>query len=154
MAILKGEITIIESEEDVVYSEDPDVTPAANRLGCGWILASDAQVNKGADVVKIKALTPANRGKYRGVLAQMGSGEANRFAAHRGVLKINGKGGAAVTKWVDALAQQNAMALDLLGDRINQLAMGQPMEALYAKARSCLGVEVVDEDAASKSAGE
>lgn len=152
MAILKGEITIIASEEDVVYSEDSDVTPQANRLGCGWIPVDEAQVRAGADVVRIKALTPGERGKYRGILGQLGSGEANRFAAHRGTLKVNRKGGAAVTKWVDALAQQNAMALDLLGDRINQLSMGQPMEALYAKARAYLGVEVVDEDAASKSA--
>src|SRR5688572_23536024 len=102
MAILQGETTIIESEEDVVYSEDPDVTPAANRVGCGWILASEAQVRPGADVVKIKALAPSARGKYRGIYAREGKPEANRFAAHRGVLQIGRKKTAAVTKWVDA----------------------------------------------------
>lgn len=153
MAVLKGETRIVDTEEDVVYSEDPDVTPDANRIGCGWIPASEAQVRAGADTVRIKALSPGERGKYRGVLVQLGAGEANRFAALRGVLKVNKKSGTAAAKWVDALAQQNAMALDLLGDRINQLSMGQPMEAIYDKARSYLGVpEVVDDDAASKSA--
>lgn len=151
MAILKGETKIIESEEEVVYSEDADVTPQADRIGCGWIPKGEAQVRPGADVITIRALAPGERGKYRGILGQLGTAEANRFAGHRGVLKVNGKNGTSVTRWVDALAQQNALASDLLGDRINQISMGQPMEAYYAKCRAYLGGEVVDDDAASKS---
>lgn len=155
MAVLKGEVTIIASEEDVVYSEDPDVTPDEKRRGCGWISVSDAQVRGGADVVRIRALTPGERGKFRGIYGTDGRGEGNRFAALRAVLSVNKKKGAAAQKWVDALAQQNALALDLLGARINQLSMGRPMEIVYADARQLLGypeLEEVDDDAASKSA--
>lgn len=158
MAILKGETTIIASEEDVVFSEDPDVTPDAEHADCGWIPVAHAQVRKGADVVKIAALGPGNRGLYRGTIERQGTPEANRFACHRGVLKVNGKNGKAVTAFVDALAQQDAIALDLLADRINQLSMGAAMEPIYEKARLFLRLyrgdapkEVADE-AASKSA--
>ncbi len=159
MAILKGETTINASEEDVVFSEDPDVTPDAEHAECGWIPVSNAQVRKGADVVRVAALSPGNRGLYRGTIERQGTPEANRFACHRGVMKVNGKNGKTVSKWVDALAQQDAIALDLLADRINQLSMGAPMEPIYEKARLFLTMykgseppEEVADDAASKSA--
>ncbi len=159
MAILKGETTIIASEEDVVFSEDPDVTPDAEHAECGWIPVANAQVRKGADTVRIAALGPGNRGLYRGTIERQGTPEANRFACHRGVMKVNGKNGKAVIAWVDALAQQDAIALDLLADRINQLSMGAAMLPIYEKAQLFIRMykqepppKGVDDDAASKSA--
>lgn len=156
MAILKGEITVIASEEDVVYSEDPDVTPEAHRRGCGWIPVADAACAPGADVVRIRALSPGERSKFRGIYQAERRGAANHWACLRAVVKVGKRKGEKVAEWVNALAQQDATALDLLADRINQLSMGQPMESLYREARSFLGVaelEGVDDDAASKSAG-
>lgn len=155
MAILKGEITIIASEEDVVYSEDPDVTPEAHRRGCGWIPVAEASVGVGADVVRIRALTPGERSKFRGVCQVETPASGNHWAALRGVVRVGKWKGEKAAEWVNALAQQDWLALDLLANRVNWLSMGRSMESLYVEARATLQYQApkeVDDEAAAKSA--
>ena len=152
MAIIKGATTLKTSEEEVVYSEDSDVTPDASHRGCGWIPLANAKVQKGADIVEIKALPPGEASKHTDLEERHGARTAAHYAAARGTQKVNGARGQKVIAWVDCLAQQNGDALERLGKRIMCLTRGRGAEALYAETRRELGFEeVVDDDAASKS---
>lgn len=153
MAILTGSEETKYSEEELVYTEDPDVNPG-KLARSGWVPRAEVQCKTGADVVVAKTVPAAIRNRYRDIYGRIGRATANHFLAKMGVVSVNGKKGGKKDKWLDGLAQRNASCLDLLANRINQASMGQSMEAYYQEARELLGEpdeEEVDDDAATKS---
>ena len=76
----------IESRLEIVFTEDPDVTP---KNGCkGWIAVDAADVDKGADVLEVRPLNIAERttaldidGIHAGMLKRV----------FKGVTKVNGQ---------------------------------------------------------------
>lgn len=155
MAILEGDVTIIESEEDVVYSEDPGVSVPDKLKGCGWVSASEATVmpgKKGGDVVTERALGPAERSKYRNIAQSEGQASAFHFVALTAVIKVGKiRKPSEVRKWVNAVAQRAPMALDLLALRVLARTNGSDPTELYPFCRSKLGYETeptpVEDDA-------
>lgn len=110
----------------LVSSADPDVT-AKNGL-VGWMPKTKAQVRKGADVVKVRALS--NVDLARGFDAD-GPAQSLAGLAMAGVVSVNGDRDCG--DWVSACSYKHAMAL---GAYIQDISLGvdpsQRQRALYA----------------------
>ena len=106
-----------ESRQEIVFTEDPDVTP---KNGCkGWIPVDAADVSKGADVLEVRPLNIAERttaldidGIHAGMLRRV----------LKGVTKVNGMTGAKEIKsWVERCPSS---AVFLLGCYIASVTSG------------------------------
>lgn len=161
MAILHGSVTTRkDSEEDVVYSEDPDVVVPDELRGCGWVPVDLCQTKPGADVVRHGGVGAAKKTAARDLWQRFGEARMNHFLAEAAVTRVNKERQAdKIKKWIDTLAMQNPMALDLLGRRIDLVTMGLDPAAGHKFARAALGYpepapkEVADEGEGSKSGG-
>lgn len=143
MGILKGGSTLRLTEEDLVYSEDPDVTVPPELAGCGWVPREQCQVRPGADELRTRALTDAEKTAARDRYGRAGEATMNLFTAQRGVIRVGKadvkKAPDKVAGYVAALAQQDPTALDLLARRIDAVTMGRDPADGYALARGLLG---------------
>ncbi len=142
MSVLQGATTVKASEEDVVWSEDPDVVVPAELQGCGWIPADACKDRPGADTLRIRGLTAAERSRSRDVWARQGEASMNHFVARAGTVRWNKeKKAEKVAARVDELAQREAVALDLLAHRILLITRGVDPADGYAFCRQSLGYE-------------
>lgn len=137
MGLIKGQIKIQDSQLELVYTEDPDVEPGT-RKGWGWIPRGDAvRVGPNASVVTIRSPGPTDRDRYRDQLGRRGVGTAQRELVRSIVVEAIDEDrtgvrrklkGAAALQWVDDLAMQAALALDLLANYGLALSAGQEPE--------------------------
>ena len=143
MGILTGGATRITSIRELVYSEDPDVTVPPALAKCGWVPAEACVVRPGADKVTVRALDPGEATRMRDVHARSGEASSYRFAVST-ALKSVGKRRkqAEIDEWVDALAQQESVCLDLLGRAVSSITRGiDPATVEYVVARKVLEYE-------------
>lgn len=153
MGVLTGGATLATSERELVFTEDSDVAVPAELVCCGWVAAERATVRVGADVVTARALSPRERTKLRDVFVRQGEAASYHEACVLGVVRVGKRRSAKdVGEWVDLLAQQSPVALDLLGRAILALTRGADPSEEYALARRVLGYEgVADAGEESKS---
>lgn len=87
----------VDTREEVVFTEDPDVTP---KNGClGWIPTHAADVESGADVVEVRPLNIAERtsaldidGIHAGMLRRV----------KKGITRVNGSSKPGeIREWID-----------------------------------------------------
>lgn len=156
MGILTGGATRITSIRELVYSEDPDVTVPPALASCGWVPAEACVVRPGADKVTVRALDPGEATRMRDVHARSGEAASYRFAvssAVKGVGKRRKQG--EIDEWVDALAQQDPVCLDLLGRTIWCITRGiDPATLEYAVARQILGYEAPEAEGVADAGGD
>lgn len=143
MGFLTGEPTLVASEDEWVYTGDERVVAPPHLAGCGWIPRSEAQAKPGAHVLRVRTLTDTETTTYRDRWARLGEAARNHYAVTVGVIgwgRFTLKDHPAeVRARVAALAQREAMALDLLGRRIIAASRGEDPAAEYAFARQVLG---------------
>lgn len=142
MGFLTGGATIATSKREFAYSEDPDVVVPPELVKCGWIPLESVTARSGADTVRLRALGPKEWTKIRDVAKKEGDATAGHVAAHWCVERA-GKHtkSSEIVAWVDRLAVQNEVALDLLGRTIVALTRGTDPASIYAEARTALGYE-------------
>ena len=108
---------------ELVCTDDPDVTPTDER-NQGWILAKDAEVEDGADVIEVRPLNIAQRAEASGAGGQEINGSVVLLAwARLGVKKVNGKGKAHVAEWFEGLQQD--VLWQMLGLYVRAVSNGQ-----------------------------
>lgn len=164
MGVVTGSISIATSEEEVAYSEDPDVVAGELRAGCAWCPPEEFErVGEGADIATSRTLNERERTHYRDVYARVGPASANVYACKtsiRCVLTcVKGKRvrleGAKAVEWVQAVARTNPTAVDLLADRIIHRTNGRDPRELFDDCRRVFGLppleEVIRADGESKS---
>lgn len=154
MSILKGELKTKQTDVELVYSSDLDVTVPEAIGNCGWIEPSKAtHIAVGADRVVIRALNADQRTLIRDI-----QGSSQRWLAwcRAGVVSANGsRHRPKITEWIDQLALHGAGALDMLGLAIEAITMGRSLADLQAVLRKLLSDETeVESPADSKSGGE
>lgn len=107
----------LDSRSEVVFTEDPDVTP---KNGCsGWITVDAADVKKGADIIEVRPLNIAERttaldidGIHAGMLKRV----------YKGVTKVNGsKDPKEIKAWIQRCPSS---AVFLLGCYIASVTAG------------------------------
>lgn len=164
MGLLQGHAKVSLSEKDLAYSEDPDVKVPDDLVGCGWVETDRCQISKGADVVRIRILTPSEE-RERVDIAQTAPEKALHYALSAAVLAHNGdKKKSANAAWLDALYLSNggtsgnnrpgSTAWRLLAYRILTETNGKPLADYHAMCRALLGYEQPEEvadDGATKS---
>lgn len=143
MGTLKGGATLRLTEEDVVYSEDPDVTVPPHLAGCGWVPQGECQDRVGADVLRIRAMTDAEKTRARDLWARSGEASMNAFTVKCIVIRVNRwdvkKHPEKVAAWIAAATQQQPIMTDLLARRGDAITMGTDPAAGYPFARRTLG---------------
>lgn len=157
MAVLQGDVELIDTQEEVVYSEDPCVDCGGK---WGFLKKSEAtRVDAGADVLLIRSLLPGQLRKARDAIGMQGWATSSRTTCTLGVKRANKRKDDDKEKWLDWVEQRNAMYIDLLAKRIQYISNGQPLAAYHEEARRLLGYplpgsdedEEGGDDAASKS---
>lgn len=162
--VIKGD-TRIESDEELAFSEDPDVVAGAAREGCGWCPVGEFErVGPGAEVITVRTMNDREDSRHRDHYA-FGEASANLVVAKICVVKVRTEGskkkpleGKHAAKWVADLAVQDPTALDLLARRqIHRTRLKDPAE-LYPENRVAFGhppepdiEEVSRDDGGSKS---
>lgn len=155
MGVVTGSITVASSEEDVAYSEDPDVVASELRAGCGWCPVGDFdRVGEGADIATCRTLNERERTHFRDVYARIGPASANVYAVKTSVrcvqTAVKGRRtrleGAKAVEWVQAVARTNPVALDVLADRIIHRTNGRDPADLYGDCRNVLGYPPIDKE--------
>lgn len=155
MGVLKGSVTVETSEEQLVFSEDSKVVAGEARAGCGWVPADEVdEVKAGADVITSRTVTHDQRTHYRDIYARRGPASANLYVAKATITKCENVGrtakplkGPKLTEWVEAVARQNPVAIDLYVDRVLARASGRDMVELYPAFRALLGAPPFDDTA-------
>lgn len=161
MGVVTGSISIATSEEDVAYSEDPDVVAGESRVGCGWCPPDEFEkVGEGADVVTSRTLNDKERTHYRDVYARVGPASANLYACRTSVRCVQTRvvartpnvppkrvrlEGAKAIEWVQAVARTNPVALDLLADRVIHRTNGRDPAELFDDCRRVFGLGPLEE---------
>jgi hypothetical protein len=67
--------------EDVVWCYDTSVKVPDHLIGAGWISASEVVLDKGADVVRIRALDDDGKARVDGLMEEHGAGVLRAAAA-------------------------------------------------------------------------
>lgn len=153
MGVLTGATTVKTSEEEVVWSEDPAVEVPAHLRGCGWVPLSECRDRPGADVLRIRSLTPAERTRSRDLWARSGEASMNAYIASAAVIQHNRQKNARVRAFVEVLEQREVVMLDLLAARILCLTRGVDPAETYERARSTLRVEPAAEEESTAEEG-
>jgi len=154
MGVVTGSIRVETSEEDLAYSEDPDVVAGERREGCGWCPVTEFErVGDGADVATVRSLNERERTHYRDLYARIGEATANVYVVKTAVrvvtTRVGGKAkrleAAKATEWVSAVARTNPAALDLLATRIICRTNGRNPDETYPDTRRVLGYPALEE---------
>ncbi len=115
----------IESRDEIVFTEDPDVTP---KNGCrGWIVIHEADVTEGADRVEVRPLNISERTKSLDIEG-LHAGMLNRV--RRGVTRVNGSSKRdVITNWISRVPSD---AVFLLGCYIASVTAGDDPQSSQA----------------------
>jgi len=158
MGVVTGSILVETSEEEVAYSEDPDVVTGEARAGCGWCPVHElerATPQDGADVLTVRNLNDKERTRFRDIHTRIGPASANAYAGKTAVVaaqvrdaatkKVKRLTGALLQRYLDVMAQRQPHALDLLADRIIHRTDGHGTVEpwFYDACRRLLGYEPV-----------
>ncbi len=144
MSILRGAPKTKQSEIDLVYTEDPDVTAPVHLRGCGWVPVAECTTQAGADVVTVRPLTADERTRHRDIGSSPRGGIASRhrYALQAGIVRVGKRRKTTeIAEWQDALAREDWRAHDLLGLAIEQMTAGLDIAGVYPDARRLLGAE-------------
>lgn len=150
----QGPTKVDGSEEDLVYTEDPDVEVPAALEGCGWVLESECRAKKGADKVRTRILAPSEVRLHQGVVRDGGAWVGYAYALERAVLSVNGSKKSSVkAAFLDSLMLANgadaegpqgrvgATAYELLALRVLARTNSKPISLYHKTARAKLGVD-------------
>lgn len=145
MGVIKGSVTVAESQCDVAYSEDDDVVAGPEREGCGWCPVSEfVRVGPRADVLTVRTMHEREFTRHRDLYAA-GEATSHVFVAKTTVVAVKEGGkkkpieGKKAVEWVGRLAVVVPAALDLLARRqIHASQLKDPHE-LYPELRVELG---------------
>lgn len=145
MGVIKGSVTVAESQCDLAYSEDDDVVAGAQREGCGWCPVSEfVRVGPNADVLTVRTMNEREYTRHRDHFAA-GEASANVFVAKTVVVAVRTGGkkkpleGRKAVEWVSNLAIVVPTALDLLARRQVHTSRLKDAHELYPEFRVALG---------------
>lgn len=145
MAIIKGSVTVAESQRDLAYSEDDDVVAGPEREGCGWCPVEEfVRVGPKADVLTVRSMNEREYTRHRDHYAA-GEASANVFVAKTTVVAVKTDGkkkkleGRKALDWVSQLAIVVPTAIDLLARRQIQVSQLRDPHELYPEFRAELG---------------
>lgn len=171
MGVIKGSITVAESQCDVAYSEDDDVVAGPEREGCGWCpVAEFVRVGPRADILTVRTMHEREFTRHRDFYAA-GEASSHVFVAKTTVVAVREGGkkkpmeGKKAAEWVGKLSVVVPSALDLLALRQIHVSQLKDPHELYKEFRVKLGYpatpkveppdegeqEVTDADADTKS---
>lgn len=143
--------------EDVVWCYDTNVKVPDHLVGAGWINASEVVLDKGADIVRIRALDDDGKARVDGLLESPNGAAAGRLLTRRlGVVSVNTKRGDILKAWLSRVSLEQRDAAYWLALRILADTTGLPLSDYYAAARAFFGAsaeleEVTDDAGTSKS---
>lgn len=142
--------------EDVVWCYDTNVKVPDHLVGAGWVNASEAVLDKGADVVRIRALDDDGKARVDGLMEGRSGAEGRLLARRLGVVSVNTKRGEILKAWLSRVSLEQRDAAYWLALRILADTTGLPLSDYYAAARAFFGAsaepkEVTDDAGASKS---
>lgn len=172
MGVIKGSITVAESQCDVAYSEDDDVVAGPEREGCGWCpVAEFVRVGPRADILTVRTMHEREFTRHRDLYAA-GEATSHVFVAKTCVVAVKEGSkkklleGKKAAEWVGKLSTVVPSALDLLARRQIHVSQLRDPHELYRETRVQLGYpatpkrvepseegeqEVTDADGATKS---
>lgn len=145
MGVIKGSVTVAESQCDLAYSEDDDVVAGPEREGCGWCPVGEfVRIGPKADVLTVRTMHEREFTRHRDLYAA-GEATSHVFVAKTTVVAVRTEGkkkpleGKKAVEWIAQLAIVVPSALDLLARRqIHASQMKDPHE-LYPEFRVTLG---------------
>lgn len=145
MGVIKGSVTVAESQRDLAYSEDDDVVAGPEREGCGWCpLEEFVRVGPKADILTVRTMHEREYTRHRDHYAA-GEASANVFVAKVTVVAVKPAGkkkaleGKKAVEWVSNLAMVVPSAIDLLARRQIQASQLRDPRDLYPEFRVELG---------------
>ncbi len=131
-----GPVTVATSEEELVYSEDADVTLPAHLAHCGWVAVADAvSVGPGAARITTRTMNADELASVRDVPEHTGRLRTLRCAV---VAVGNARKRGPIGDWCEAVYLRARNAADLLALRIQRRTDGVPLDGLHEIARNAL----------------
>lgn len=145
MGVIKGSVTVAESQRDLAYSEDDDVVAGPELAGCGWCPVEDFEkVGPKADIITARSMLEREYTRHRDHYAA-GEASANVFVAKVCVVAVKTGGkkkpleGKKAVEWIQQLAVVVPSAVDLLARRQIHVSQLRDPKDLYPELRVELG---------------